>query len=115
MSGMFSFFKRKPANDEHHEQNGSSGRPELQRSPDKRKAIEVGQAWGIEEELWDRNWGNLSGGEAQRIALATAVGLGQAEILLLDGTLSQTTVGCRSQLTSMQNRRPRWMLARVKV
>lgn len=50
------------------------------------KPFEVGNAWGIDEELWDRNWGNLSGGESQRIALAAAVGLGNAEILLLDGT-----------------------------
>ena len=47
--------------------------------------IEVGKAWGIEEGLWDREWSNLSGGEAQRIALAAAVGLNAAEVLLLDG------------------------------
>ncbi|KAL4067654.1 P-loop containing nucleoside triphosphate hydrolase protein [Scleroderma yunnanense] len=46
--------------------------------------IEVSKAWGIDEELWDRNWSNLSGGESQRIALATAVGLNTAEVLLLD-------------------------------
>ncbi|KAH7914701.1 P-loop containing nucleoside triphosphate hydrolase protein [Hygrophoropsis aurantiaca] len=46
--------------------------------------IEVAEAWGIDEELWDRNWSNLSGGESQRIALATAVGLNTAEVLLLD-------------------------------
>ena len=47
--------------------------------------IRVGETWGIDKELWDRNWSNLSGGESQRIALASAVGLGTAEILLLDG------------------------------
>ncbi len=47
--------------------------------------IRVGEAWGVDKDLWDRNWSNLSGGEAQRIALASAVGLGTAEILLLDG------------------------------
>ncbi|KAF8844939.1 P-loop containing nucleoside triphosphate hydrolase protein [Paxillus ammoniavirescens] len=46
--------------------------------------IEIAKAWGIDEELWDRNWSNLSGGESQRIALATAVGLNTAEVLLLD-------------------------------
>ena len=45
----------------------------------------MAREWGIDEELWDRNWGELSGGEAQRIALATGVGLRNAEILLLDG------------------------------
>jgi alpha-D-ribose 1-methylphosphonate 5-triphosphate synthase subunit PhnL len=42
--------------------------------------------WGIEKVLWDRAWADLSGGEAQRINLAIAVGLDVAEILLLDGT-----------------------------
>lgn len=46
--------------------------------------IEVANAWGIDEELWDRNWSNLSGGESQRIALAIAIGLNTAEVLLLD-------------------------------
>ncbi|KAI6022690.1 P-loop containing nucleoside triphosphate hydrolase protein [Pisolithus marmoratus] len=46
--------------------------------------IEVANAWGIDEGLWDRNWSNLSGGESQRIALAIAVGLNTAEVLLLD-------------------------------
>lgn len=47
--------------------------------------IEIAKHWGIDEELWDRNWTNLSGGESQRIALATALGLNTAEVLLLDG------------------------------
>ncbi|EKM55370.1 uncharacterized protein PHACADRAFT_143621 [Phanerochaete carnosa HHB-10118-sp] len=62
----------------------SSFKAHANSSPNTAKAIEVGKAWGIDEELWDRNWGDLSGGEAQRIALAAAVGLEQAEILLLD-------------------------------
>lgn len=49
------------------------------------EALAVAESWGIEQELWDRTWANLSGGEAQRIVLAIAVGLGSAEILLLDG------------------------------
>lgn len=47
--------------------------------------IEIAKTWGIDEELWDRNWTTLSGGESQRIALATALGLNTAEVLLLDG------------------------------
>jgi len=46
--------------------------------------VEVAGNWDVDEELWDRDWSNLSGGEAQRVALAIAVGLGTAEILLLD-------------------------------
>ncbi|OAX44680.1 P-loop containing nucleoside triphosphate hydrolase protein [Rhizopogon vinicolor AM-OR11-026] len=46
--------------------------------------LEVAEAWGIDNELWDRSWTSLSGGESQRIALATAVGLNTAEVLLLD-------------------------------
>ncbi|KAI0636771.1 P-loop containing nucleoside triphosphate hydrolase protein [Trametes polyzona] len=48
------------------------------------EALAVAESWGIERELWDRAWANLSGGEAQRIVLAIAVGLDTAEVLLLD-------------------------------
>jgi len=48
------------------------------------RPIEVTKAWGVDEELWDRDWSNLSGGEAQRVAMAVAVGLNAAEVLLLD-------------------------------
>lgn len=47
--------------------------------------IELSKSWGVEPELWDRNWSDLSGGESQRIALAAAVGLQTADVLLLDG------------------------------
>jgi len=48
------------------------------------ETIELAESWGIDEELWDRTWSNLSGGEMQRVALAIAVGMRSAEILLLD-------------------------------
>lgn len=48
--------------------------------------MKVGDAIGIGRELWDRNWTELSGGEAQRIMLAIGSSLGTAEILLFDGT-----------------------------
>jgi ABC-type iron transport system FetAB ATPase subunit len=48
--------------------------------------ISVAKSWGIDTRLWDREWSNLSGGEAQRIALAIGVALNDAEVLLLDGT-----------------------------
>ncbi|KAI0748327.1 P-loop containing nucleoside triphosphate hydrolase protein [Daedaleopsis nitida] len=48
------------------------------------QAFAVAESWGIQRELWDRTWANLSGGEAQRIVLAIAVGLETAEVLLLD-------------------------------
>ncbi|KII88496.1 hypothetical protein PLICRDRAFT_176078 [Plicaturopsis crispa FD-325 SS-3] len=51
---------------------------------DPRHPIDVAEAWGIEERLWDRDWANLSGGESQRIAIAVGVGINTAEILLLD-------------------------------
>ncbi|KAG2144927.1 P-loop containing nucleoside triphosphate hydrolase protein [Suillus cothurnatus] len=47
-------------------------------------AMNISKGWGIDEELWDRSWTSLSGGEAQRIALAAAMGLNTAEVLLLD-------------------------------
>lgn len=49
-------------------------------------AREVASEWGIDDELWERPWATLSGGEAQRIALSVSVGLDCADILLLDGT-----------------------------
>jgi ABC-type iron transport system FetAB ATPase subunit len=50
-------------------------------------AMDISKGWGIDEELWDRSWTSLSGGEAQRIALAAAMGLNTAEVLLLDGEI----------------------------
>lgn len=52
------------------------------------RAIDIAEQWGIEEELWDRPWSNLSGGESQRISLAAAVGLNCADVLLVDGSSS---------------------------
>lgn len=49
------------------------------------RAAEVAEKWGVHTFLWEREWSNLSGGEAQRIVLATALSLGTAEVLLLDG------------------------------
>ena len=58
------------------------------------EAFTIAESWGIQRELWDRGWANLSGGEAQRIVLAIAVGIASAEVLLLDGTYSVTHVSC---------------------
>lgn len=49
-------------------------------------AARIAKLWGIEDELWDREWASLSGGEAQRMSLAIALGVKGAEVLLLDGT-----------------------------
>lgn len=56
------------------------------RVPPLQRAMNIASTWDISPQLWDREWSNLSGGEAQRIALAIALGLDTAEILLLDGT-----------------------------
>ena len=50
------------------------------------RAIQISQDWHIDPQLWEREWSNLSGGEAQRLALAIAVSLDTAEVILLDGT-----------------------------
>jgi ABC-type iron transport system FetAB ATPase subunit len=47
--------------------------------------LELAAGWGVDKTLWMRDWGTLSGGEGQRIAMAIAIGLGGAEVLLLDG------------------------------
>lgn len=39
--------------------------------------------------MWAREWSTLSGGEGQRIALAIAIGIGGAEVVLLDGMSSR--------------------------
>ncbi|WVQ93753.1 hypothetical protein IAU59_000830 [Kwoniella sp. CBS 9459] len=46
--------------------------------------LDLAQEWGVDKTLWRRDWGTLSGGEGQRIALAVAVAAGGAEVLLLD-------------------------------
>ncbi|KAG6833686.1 hypothetical protein H0H87_002882 [Tephrocybe sp. NHM501043] len=48
------------------------------------RAQEISRKWDVDPELWEREWSNLSGGEAQRLALAIAVGLNTAEVILLD-------------------------------
>ncbi|KAL0946879.1 hypothetical protein HGRIS_013045 [Hohenbuehelia grisea] len=58
----------------------------------------IGKAWDVEEGLWDREWSNLSGGEAQRIALATAFGCDTAEVLLLDEPTSALDAESGSQV-----------------
>ncbi|KAH9945935.1 P-loop containing nucleoside triphosphate hydrolase protein [Epithele typhae] len=47
-------------------------------------ALDLADTWGVPRELWDRPWASLSGGEAQRVVLAIAVGACSAEVLLLD-------------------------------
>jgi ABC-type iron transport system FetAB ATPase subunit len=45
----------------------------------------IAEEWGIPKTMWGREWSTLSGGEGQRVALAIAIGLGGAEVVLLDG------------------------------
>ena len=47
--------------------------------------VELAAEWGIDRTYWQREWSTLSGGEGQRMALAIAIGIGGAEIVLLDG------------------------------
>jgi len=69
------------------------------------RAINIAEQWGIDEELWDRPWSYLSGGESQRIALAAALGLNSADVLLLDEPTSaldsQTSTQVEDYLTGM--------------
>lgn len=67
--------------------------------------IELAESWGIDASAWDRPWSSLSGGEAQRIVLALAVGIPGAEILLLDEPTSaldeETSEIIEKQLVAM--------------
>ena len=60
------------------------------------RAMDLAERWGIARELWDRPWGSLSGGEAQRLSLAIPYGLNCAEVLLLDGTPPHTPKSLRN-------------------
>ena len=48
--------------------------------------MDIAKEWGITAQTWNRPWGSISGGEAQRISLAIAVSL-QPKIMLLDESL----------------------------
>ena len=73
------------------------------------RSIQIAEEWGIDDSLWDRPWPTLSGGEAQRISLATAVGLNCSEILLLDGIyLIIFSYRVYILTISIQNRHLRW-------
>ncbi|KZT26456.1 P-loop containing nucleoside triphosphate hydrolase protein [Neolentinus lepideus HHB14362 ss-1] len=73
-----SFSSRNPKN------SRLSKKDERTAVPDLNQAIEVGRSFGLDDELWDREWSSLSGGESQRMVLAVAIGLDAADILLLD-------------------------------
>jgi len=71
---------------------------------DMKHPVEIAKAWGVDEDLWDRDWSHLSGGEAQRVAMAVAVGLDAAEVLLLDEPTSaldpESSASVEKHLTS---------------
>ncbi|KAJ1309479.1 hypothetical protein OPQ81_006254 [Rhizoctonia solani] len=46
--------------------------------------FQLAKDWGLVDDVWDREWATLSGGEAQRVLLAIAAGLPGTEVLLLD-------------------------------
>ncbi|KAG8935682.1 hypothetical protein FRC02_006958 [Tulasnella sp. 418] len=68
-------------------------------------AIELGEKWSLNSEVWDRPWSSLSGGEAQRCALSIACTLANTEILLLDEPTSaldaSTAKAVEDYLTSL--------------
>ncbi|GAB1517994.1 hypothetical protein RhiTH_001051 [Rhizoctonia solani] len=74
-------------------QNSTFGTASQEHRPDEdRTQLETGphdpfqiaKEWGLSDDVWNREWATLSGGEAQRVLLAIACGLRGTEILLLD-------------------------------
>lgn len=59
--------------------------------------IDIAHSWGLPNDVWDRAWSTLSGGEAQRVSLAIGIGIPGAEIVLLDGE-SQTPPGYQANI-----------------
>ncbi|KAG6814536.1 hypothetical protein H0H92_000063 [Tricholoma furcatifolium] len=57
------------------------------------RALEISGQWGVDPQLLDREWSNVSGGESQRIALSIALALGTAEVILLDEPTSALDAG----------------------
>ena len=62
------------------------------RDPGYLDPMELASDWGVDRRLWMREWATLSGGEGQRLALAIALGIGGAEVVLLDGRSRKTRV-----------------------
>ena len=58
-------------------------RHDNQQSTHEDSPINIAKEWGITAQTWNRPWGSISGGEAQRISLAIATSL-QPKLLLLD-------------------------------
>ncbi|CAG8532976.1 3330_t:CDS:2 [Ambispora gerdemannii] len=56
-----------------------------------RDPVEISSRWGITEDLWHKEYNQLSGGEMQRISLAIALSC-NPDVLLLDG---KTNFGTR--------------------
>ncbi|CAE6486599.1 unnamed protein product [Rhizoctonia solani] len=57
---------------------------QTQLGSDPRDPFQIAEEWGLADDVWNREWATLSGGEAQRVLLAIAAGLRGTEVLLLD-------------------------------
>jgi hypothetical protein len=78
----------------------------------------IAEDWGIQKTMWNREWSTLSGGEGQRIALAIAIGVGGAEVVLLDGKCSPPVqvniLGDTGVAADGQNLRALWTQRRCR-
>ncbi|KAG8728257.1 hypothetical protein FRC11_011513 [Ceratobasidium sp. 423] len=65
---------------------------QTQLGSDPHDPFQLAKEWGLGDDVWNRDWATLSGGEAQRVLLAIAAGLRGTEVLLLDEPTSALDV-----------------------